>query len=376
MGGLTSYFARRLLLLIPTFIGITILVFTIMQFVPGGPLEQELLKLRAGGAMGGSGGIEGGKGGSGGFEPIEIPQDALDEMKKFYGLDKPIPIRYLNWFWNILHLDLGKSYVYSEPVWDVIKARFPVSIYFGLFGLILSYSVCIPLGVMKAVKHGSKFDLGSSILVFVGYSTPGWALGAVLVVLLGGGSFWDVFPLGDFRAENWEGVAEGIRNLYSNEAQLKYVGKLWNDLPFVVRALDQIHHTVLPLFAWTVAQFAILTMLMKNSLMENLGQDYVRTAFAKGLHEKRVIFVHALRNSLIPIATGLGHVIGIILAGSYLIEKMFNINGFGLLGFNSLVKRDYPIVLGTVVIGSLLRLTGNILSDVFYALVDPRIRFK
>jgi microcin C transport system permease protein len=324
--------------------------------------------------MGGGGETSGG--GSGGYVPIEIPTEALDEMKKFYGLDKPVPIRYLNWFWNVLHLNLGKSYVYSEPVWNVIKARFPVSIYFGLFSMILAYSVCIPLGVMKAVKHGSKFDIGSSVLVFIGYSTPGWALGAVLLVLFGGGSFWDVVPLGGFRAENWEGVAEGIRNLLSNEAQLRYAGKLWNDLPFVVRVLDQFHHTILPLLAWTIANFAVLTMLMKNSLMENLGQDYVRTAFAKGLPEKRVIFVHALRNSLIPIATGLGHIIGVILAGSYLIELMFNINGFGLLGFNSLVKRDYPVVLGTVVIASLLRLTGNILSDVFYALVDPRIRFK
>jgi len=374
MGGLASYFLRRLLLIIPTFIGITILVFTIMQFVPGGPLEQELLKLRAGGAMGGGGETSGGS--SGGYEPIEIPTEALEEMKKFYGLDKPVPIRYLNWFWNILHLDLGRSYVYAEPVWDVIVQRFPISIYFGLISFILTYSICIPLGVMKAVKHGSTFDLGSSVLIFIGYSTPGWALGAVLLVLLGGGSFWDVFPLGGFRAENWNAVADGIKNLYSQEAQLKYVGKFWKDLPFLVQVLDQVHHTILPLGAWMIASFASLTILMKNSLMENLGQDYVRTAFAKGLPERRVIFVHALRNSLIPLATGIGHIISFILAGSYLIEKMFNINGFGLLGFNSLVRRDYPVVLGVIVIGSILRLTGNILSDVCYALIDPRIRFK
>ncbi len=347
MGGLANYFTRRVLLLIPTFIGITILVFTIMQFVPGGPLEQELLKLRASAMMGGEAG-----GGSGGFQPVEIPSDALEEMKKFYGLDKPVPMRYLSWFWDILHFDLGTSYVYAEPVWDVIKVRFPISIYFGLIGYVLAYSICIPLGVFKAVKHGSPFDLTSSVIVFIGYSTPGWAVGAVLLVLLGGGSFWNVFPLGEFRSEYW--------------ADLSFWAKIW----------DQVHHTILPVFSYVVASFATLTILMKNSLMENLGQDYVRTAFAKGLPEKRVIFVHALRNSLIPIATGLGHILSIVLAGSYLIEKVFNIDGFGLLGFNSIVRRDYPVVLGVLVIGALLRLFGNILSDVCYALIDPRIRFK
>lgn len=349
MGGLTSYFIRRILLIIPTFIGITILVFTIMQFVPGGPLEQELLKLRAGGMMGG---VESSGQGESKFQSVQIPSEALEEMKRFYGLDKPIPIRYIQWLWRILHFDMGQSYVYAEPVWDVIKSRFPVSMYFGFIGFFLSYSVCIPLGVFKAVKHSSMFDVGSSVLVFIGYSTPGWALGAVLLVLFGGGSFWDVFPLGEFRSENW--------------ADLSWWGKIW----------DQVYHTILPVISYSIASFATLTILMKNSLMENLGQDYVRTAFAKGLPEKRVIFVHALRNSLIPIATGLGHILSFILAGSYLIEKVFNINGFGLLGYNSVVLRDYPIVLGVLVLGSIIRLTGNIFSDVLYALIDPRIRFK
>lgn len=373
MGGLAAYFTRRLLLIIPTFIGITIMVFTIMQFVPGGPLEQELLKLRAA-AMTGS--VEGGGSGGAGYQPVEIPSEALDEMKKFYGLDKPVPIRYLNWLWNLLHLNMGQSYVYAEPVWQVISSRFPISIYFGLIGFLLAYSVCIPLGVFKAIKHGSKFDLGSSVLVFIGYSTPGWALGAVLLVLLGGGSFWDVFPLGGFRAENWDSVAEWIKNFYSDKAQLKYIGLMWAELPVFVKILDQLHHTVLPVFAYVVTSFATLTILMKNSLMENLAQDYVRTAFAKGLPEKRVIFIHALRNSLIPIATGLGHLLSIVIAGSYLIELMFNINGFGLLGYNSIIRRDYPVVMGTMVLVVLLRLFGNIFSDVFYAVIDPRIRFK
>lgn len=348
MGGLTNYFIRRALLMIPTFFGITLIAFTVIQFVPGGPLEQELMKIRAGiASLGGeTGGV------ASGVDVVEIPEEALAEMKRFYGVDKPIPVRYAMWIWNLFHFNLGYSYKFAEPVWDVIKSRFPISIYFGFIGFMLSYTVCIPLGVAKAVKHGSPFDLVSSILVFIGYSIPGWALGLVLLVLLGGGSFWNVFPLGEFRSEFW--------------ADLTVWGKI----------VDQVHHTILPVICYMIAGFATLTILMKNSLMENLGQDYVRTAFAKGLPEKRVIFVHALRNSLIPIATGIGHLLGIFFAGSYLIELTFNINGMGMLSFTSIVDRDYPIVLAFLVIGAVIRLTGNIISDMCYAIIDPRIRFK
>ncbi len=347
MSSMTTYFIRRLLLVIPTFLGITVISFCIMQIVPGGPLEQEIMKIRSQGMMGGET-----QGASGRTGSTQIPEEVLNEMKKFYGFDKPIPLRYATWLWNILHLDLGRSYVYGEPVWDVIKSRFPVSIYFGLIGFTISYTVCVPLGVWKAVKHGSSFDFLSSSLVFLGYSLPGWALGAILLVLLGGGSFWDVFPLGGFRSEGWA------------------------DLPVWDKIIDQVYHTILPIMAMTVGSFATLTVLMKNGLMEQLGQDYVRTAFAKGLSEKRVIFLHALRNSLIPIATTIGGMIGIILSGSYLIELTFNINGFGLLGFTSMVNRDYPIVLGELVIGTLIGLIGAIISDMVLAMVDPRIRFR
>ncbi len=359
MGGLGNYFIRRLLLMIPTFIGITVVYFFILQIVPGGPLEQEIMKLKGALAFGGTGAastsatVETGGGAQGGVEAqSSVPEEALEEMKRFYGMDKPIHIRYGLWLWNVLHLDLGRSYRFSEPVWDVIKARFPVSIYFGLIGFILSYSVCIPLGVAKAVKNGSTFDIVSSVVVFIGYTIPGWALGAVLLVLLGGGSFWNVFPLGEFRSANWQELS------------------LWGKI------VDQAYHTVLPVISYMVGSFASLTVVMKNSLIDNLGQDYVRTAFAKGLTEKRVIFVHALRNSLIPIATGIGHLIGLFFAGSYLIEKTFNINGMGLLGFTSILYRDYPVTLGFLVIGALIKLLGNMLSDVAYATIDPRIRFK
>ncbi len=359
MGGLGNYFLRRLLLMIPTFLGITVIFFFILQIVPGGPLEQEIMKLRGALAFGGVGAastgatVEAGTGVSGtGTRQVTIPEEALEEMKRFYGMDKPIHVRYALWLWNVLHLDLGRSYRYAEPVWDVIKERFPISIYFGLIGFILSYSVCIPLGVAKAVKHGSPFDVLSSVVVFIGYTIPGWAVGAVLLVLLGGGSFWSVFPLGEFRSENWQNLT------------------MWGKI------VDQLYHTVLPVISYMVGSFATLTVVMKNSLIDNLSQDYVRTAFAKGLREKRVIFVHALRNSLIPIATGIGHLIGLFFAGSYLIEKTFNIDGMGYLGFTSVLYRDYPVTLGFLVIGAVIRLLGNMLSDVAYATIDPRIRFK
>jgi microcin C transport system permease protein len=206
--------------------------------------------------------------------------------------------------------------------------------------------------VYKAVKNGSTFDFVSSALVFIGYSIPGFAFGAMMLVLFGGGSFWDVFPLGGFRSSDWE-------LLSSSE-------KIW----------DQVQHTFLPVLSYMIGSFATLTILTKNSVIENLSQDYIRTAYSKGLSEKKVIFGHALRNSLIPISTGLGHAISLVLAGSFLIEKVFNINGMGLLGYESIIERDYPVVMGILVISTVLLLIGNILSDILYAIVDPRIRFK
>jgi microcin C transport system permease protein len=338
---MTGYFLRRLLLIIPTFIGITLAVFLVMNIVPGGPVERQIMRYKTAVAERGGGRVD-----------TDLPQDALDEMKRYYGFDKPVYTRYGLWLWNVLHLNLGNSYVYQDPVWDVIKTRFPISLFLGFSGFVLSYLVCIPLGVFKAIRHGSRFDLVSSLIVFLGYSIPGWAMGTALLVLFGGGSFWNVFPLGGFRPSDWE-----------------YLG-------FFDKVTSQIHYMFLPVLCYTIESFATLTILMKNSLMENLGQDYVRTAYAKGLSEWRVIFVHALRNSLIPIATGLGSEISIILAGSFLIEKVFNIDGMGYLGYTSILQRDYPVALGILVIASLLLLVGNILSDMIYVVVDPRIRFK
>ena len=342
---MTAYFIRRLLLIIPTFLGITLAVFLIMHFVPGGPVEREIMRLRMGSAS--EGGVSGG-----GRAGMDLPAEAIEQIRQYYGFDKTVHVRYGLWLWNLAHLNLGNSYVYQDPVWDVIKSRFPISLTLGLTGFLLSYLVCVPLGVLKAVKHGSKFDLISSGLVFMGYAVPGWALGTALLVLFGGGSFWSVFPLGGFRSDNWE--------------YLSFWGKV----------ADQANHMILPVACYMIGGFATLTILTKNSLMESMSQDYVRTAFAKGLHKRRVIFVHALRNSLIPITTGLGHVFSLVLAGSFLIEKVFNIDGMGYLGYTSILQRDYPVALGILVISSVLMLIGNIISDIIYANADPRIRFK
>ncbi len=342
---MTNYFIRRFLLMIPTFIGITMLVFAILQYCPGNIVDQEIERIQSGGSTGGE------SGGSGRFMGgVKDIEKLRRQLEKQYGFDRPIYIQYGEWLWKVCQGDLGISYRKKQPVSTLIGNRLPVSIKLGLIGFFLSYMICIPLGVFKAIKHGSTFDFTSSVVIFIAYTIPGWALGVILLVWLGGGL--GIVPLG---------------GLYSaNHAELSFWGRVW----------DQVHHGLLPIFCYTLANFASLTILMKNSLMENLGADYIRTAFAKGLSEKRVIFVHCLRNSMIPIATGLGHALSLILAGSYLIEKVFNVPGFGLLGFNSITNRDYPLALGILVIASVLKLLGNIISDMLYCIFDPRIRFK
>ncbi len=418
--------------MIPTFLGSTLLVFTILQLAPGGPLEQTILQLQMGGLTGGG---EGGSGSAVGLDGGSVlPESALKELKRFYGFDKPIYQRYLIWLgvWprEIKHRDfevlstsaevekrvgkrdgriwkvdirvdensklivyekdgtksdiwaasidktkedgtkeavifqreysgiltgnLGKSYTYLKPVTEVMKPRFRISLFFGLTGFFLSYLICIPLGIRKALNHGSVFDFGSSVAIFIAYSIPGWALGGVLLVLFGGGSFWDIFPLGGFRSPI----------------------EVWETLTPFEKFIDQVHHMVLPVIAWSISGFATLTILMKNSLLENLSQDYIRTAFAKGLQEKRVVWIHAMRNSVIPIASGIGHILGVVIAGSYFIERVFNIDGFGRLAYEAILSRDYPITLGFLVVVVLIRLIGNIISDLALATVDPRIRFK
>ncbi|RLC13485.1 MAG: ABC transporter permease, partial [Deltaproteobacteria bacterium] len=336
------YFIRRFLLIIPTFFGVTIMVFTITRFVPGGPIERIIVQAQQMQSQGMRSSPDGQN------QPLSGEQ--IQELKKYYGFDKPVLVSYFLWLGKVLTGDLGTSTRYYDPVWDMIRERIPISLYFGLISMILVYGVCIPLGIAKAIRHKSVFDNISSVTVFIGYAIPGWVVGVLLLVLLA--SRWEVFPLGGLMGEDFE------------------------DFTLLQKLLDIIWHTILPLTAYVIGSFTVMTFLMKNSLMDNLSSDYVRTAIAKGLPFKKAVFRHALRNSLIPIATHFGNNISVILMGSFLIEKVFNINGMGLLGYESVIERDYPVVLGILVISSLLLMIGNILSDICVAIVDPRVQFK
>ena len=343
---MVAYFIRRLLLIIPTFIGITIMVFIITRLVPGGPIERMIAQAQqmqnmAGGTLTGASSKE---------QSQPLSEEQIKELKKYYGFDQPVLISYLLWLGKVMTGDLGVSTRYYDPVWSMIKERIPISLYFGIISLFLVYSVCIPLGIAKAIKHKSAFDNLTSIIVFIGYAIPGWVVGVLLLVLLA--AHWEIFPLGGMVSDNFE------------------------DLTVIAKLLDIIRHTILPLIAYMIGSFTVMTFLMKNTLMDNLSSDYVRTAIAKGLSFKKAVFKHALRNSLIPIATSFGNNVSVVLSGSFLIEKVFNINGMGLLGYESVVERDYPVVLGILVISSLLFMIGNILSDICVAIVDPRVRFE
>jgi microcin C transport system permease protein len=344
---MTAYFIRRLLLVIPTFIGITIMVFTITRFVPGGPIERIISDARAM-QTGHGGGASIGTPGRGSAQPLS--EEQIQKLKAYYGFDKPVLVSYFIWLGKVVTGDLGKSTRYYDPVWEMIRERIPISLYFGMLSLIIIYGVCIPLGAAKAVRHKTGFDNVTSIIIFMGYAIPGWVAGVLMLVVFA--SNWDVFPLGGLTSE------------------------LFEEMSLPEKAGDIFMHTLLPLLSYVIGSFTVMTLLMKNTLMDNLSSDYIRTAIAKGLPFKKAVFHHAMRNSLIPIATSFGNNISIILMGSFLIEKVFNINGMGLLGYESILDRDYPVVMGILVISSLLFMIGNILSDICVALVDPRVRFK
>lgn len=334
-----AYFIRRMLLIIPTFIGVTLVVFAITRFVPGGPIERMIAEARSQQA-----------GLSSAEQSQPLSDDQIAELKAYYGFDKPMLVSYGSWLGKVLKGDLGTSMRYYDPVLGMIVSRIPISLYFGLISLVLLYGVCIPLGVAKAVRHNTGFDNLSSLLVFVGYAIPGWVVGVLLLLLFA--ARWEFFPLGGF------------------------VGDFYDELSTWGKIKDIVWHTVLPVISYVAGSFAVMTMLMKNTLMDNLASDYMRTAVAKGLPFRKAVFQHAMRNSLIPIATSFGNNISIILTGSFLIEKVFNIDGMGLLGYEAVVERDFPVVLGVLVISSLLFLIGNILSDICVAITDPRVRFE
>jgi microcin C transport system permease protein len=337
-----DYFIRRALLIIPTLLGITMLVFMVTRFVPGGPLERAIMEAQQASISASSSRSVG--------QGMALSEEQLQQLKEYYGFDKPWYESYVLWVGKVLQGDLGTSYRYNEPVWDVISSRFPISLFYGLVSLVITYLVCIPLGVVKAIGHRSTMDNVTSVLVFAGYAVPGYVLGALLLLFFAVEVDW--FPMGGFTSFNFD------------------------ELSPTEKVLDVLHHATLPLICYLVGSFAVTTMLMKNNLMDNLAADYVRTAVAKGVPFNKAVSGHALRNSLIPIATTFGQNITLLVGGSFLIETIFDIDGFGLLGLTSIFDRDYPVVMGIVFIASLLLLIGNILSDMLVALVDPRVRFQ
>lgn len=346
-----DYFLRRLFLIPPTLIGVTLLVFLVTRFVPGGPLERAIMEMRQADTSSGRGG-SGGMGGEG----QALSDEQLQQLKEYYGFDKPWHLAYLQWLGKMVRGDLGYSTRYNDPVWTMITNALPVSLFFASVAIVLTYSVCVPLGILKAIKHRTFIDNLSSVLIFAGYAIPGYVLGALLLLVFAVKRDW--FPIGGFVDQDYAHLLPW--GVYRDPAAFRSV----------------VHHMVLPLICYLIGSFAVTTLLMKNHLMDNLAADYMRTAVAKGVPFRRAVLGHAFRNSLIPIATTFGQNIVLFVGGSFLIEFLFDINGFGLLGLSAILDRDYFVVMGVVFLASLLLLLGNILSDFLVALIDPRIRFK
>jgi microcin C transport system permease protein len=273
-------------------------------------------------------------------------------IKAYLGFDKPVHVRYVIWLGRLLRFDLGNSYVYHLPVWNVIISKMPISLFFGLTSFVLSYCISVPLGVWKAVKHHSVFDIFTSGLVFAGYVIPGYALGILLIIFLGGGSYLAWFPISGVISDNYEDLSAGAK------------------------ALDFLHHICLPTICYMIGEFAFLTQLMKNTLLDELNKDYVRTALVKGVSFHGAVWKHAFRNALIPLATSSADLFTVMFAGSMLIERVFDIDGMGLLFYTSIVGRDYNVVMGLIVLTSILTMLGRLFADILYVIFDPRIRFS
>ena len=341
-----SYFIRRFLLVIPTFIGITMICFMIIQFVPGGPVEQAIMKMKG---VGGSSSDPG----SAGTSSISVKQ--RKEIEVYFGFDKPIYKRYWKWLvTDRLGMKMESYEFPNKTSWELISGRFRVSMIFGITGFFLTYLICIPLGILKALHHNRLFDFASSVTVFTGYAIPVFAFGMILKMLFCGTveGLWDIFPVSGFNSDDFA------------------------SLDFFAKVKDIAMHMCLPIICYMIGHFAVLTLLMKNSLLEQISKDYMRCVVAKGGSFSRAVWGHAFRNSLIPIATGFGSVLTVMFAGSVIIEQVFEIPGMGRLSLEAVVGRDYPVFMGILSLTSLLGLVGNILSDFCYILIDPRINFQ
>lgn len=339
---MASYILKRLLLMIPTLLGVLLVTFAVIQFVPGGPVEQFLSDAK------GFGGLESGGSSYRGNQGVDPKK--LEQIKALYGFDKPPHERLVQMLGQFARFDLGTSFFQNKSVWALIKEKLPVSISLGLWTFFISYGIAVPLGVAKAVRAGTRFDFITTLLILIGYAIPGFVLGVALLVIFGGQLQW--FPLRGLTSANW--------------AELSLGGKV----------VDYLWHITLPVTAMVLGSFAVTAMLTKNSFLEEIRKQYVLTARAKGLAENRVLWKHVFRNALLPIVTGFpAAFVAAFFTGSLLIETLFSLDGLGLLSYESVIRRDYPVVLGTLYLFTLIGLVTKLISDLSYVLVDPRVKF-
>ncbi|KUF12610.1 microcin C ABC transporter permease YejB [Pseudoponticoccus marisrubri] len=356
-----AYILRRLLLIIPTLLGIMVINFVLVQFVPGGPIEQIIAQIE------GQGDVFGGFAGDGGPQLDEgvgagdseyagargLPPEFIEELERQFGFDKPPLERFLDMMWNYMRLDFGESYFRSISVIDLVAEKMPVSISLGLWSTLIAYLISIPLGIAKAVRDDTAFDTWTSGVIIVAYAIPGFLFAILLLVLFAGGSYYQIFPIRGLVSDNWE------------------------ELGFFAKIGDYFWHITLPVVASTISAFATLTLLTKNSFLDEIKKQYVMTARAKGLAERGVLYGHVFRNAMLIVIAGLpGVFIGVFFSGSIIIETIFSLDGLGRLGFEAAVARDYPVIFGTLFIFGLIGLVMNIISDLMYVMVDPRIDFE
>ena len=355
-----AYILRRLALIIPTLLGIMIINFALVQFVPGGPIEQIIAQVQGQGdvfegfAGGGDAGVSAGAGSDSEYAGARgLPPEFIAQLEAEFGFDKPPLERFFTMLWNYMRLDFGDSYFRSISVIDLVLEKMPVSITLGLWSTLIAYAVSIPLGIRKAVKDGSPFDTWTSGMIIVAYAIPGFLFAILLLVLFAGGSYFQIFPLRGLTSDNFD--------------ELSLLGKV----------ADYFWHIALPVTASTISAFATLTLLTKNSFLDEIKKHYVMTARAKGLSEKKVLYGHVFRNAMLIVIAGFPAVfIGVFFGGSLIIETIFSLDGLGRLGFEAAVARDYPVIFGTLLIFGLIGLVVGILSDLMYVLVDPRIDFE
>ena len=363
---MASYILKRLLLMIPTLLGILLISFVIVQFVPGGPVERMIAELQGHGSeatsrfAGGSGGdmasgtVSQSTGQTSNYRGAQgLDPEFIAELEALYGFDKPAPERFWIMLKNYTRFDLGQSYYRDIGVLDLVLEKMPVSISLGLWSTLIIYLISIPLGIKKAVRDGEAFDIWTSAAVFIGYAIPSFMFAILLIVLFAGGRYFDLFPLRGLVSDNWQEM---------NPLQL---------------ALDYMWHMTLPIAAMVVSGFASLTLLTKNSFLDEIGKQYVLTARAKGLSEKQVLYGHVFRNAMLIVIAGFpAAFIHIFFTGSLLIEVIFSLDGLGLLGYESIINRDYPVVLGTLYIYALIGLIMTLVRDIVYVFIDPRIDFE